>query len=313
MYNLFLYCETKLFMSINSKFKEKVWSDFKPNYVFEKLLSSNRFNPNNRIILSALSAWVIAPNDDELRQNAITLRVNEIIGKIEKTIIKNSTRSTLFDDHLNLVNKRLKRGFYREIYYPIGGLRAFNNSISSELYTKNISVKHAQHIAGINKVLSIIHYHQEKITDYEKYNPPSLKICKDVIDKIRHSQSLYNSYSSIQSALRERGRTAHFCYAASIVPIKNKNFTLLDVFCDPEKQIDFDPSHLKVWLSYSKFVQLQLIKPLLSDYLKKIQKVKNKHIEPENFKPAELSYFEKTALLEKSERKFNKRGKNKIQ
>lgn len=251
-------------MPINSEFKRKIWSNFNPNYVFKTLLAAKKFNPNKRVMVSALGAWVIAPSDDELRRNAMTIRINEIIRKNEADVIRNSSEKDIFKNHLALVNDELKEGFYKTVYYPLGGLNAFNNSMSAASYDKIFISKHKQHIEGVNKILTIIHYHQEYISGDAKYNPPSLKICKKVINGIHHKQSSHNNYSSIQTALKERGQTAHFCYAASKVIIGRKNFSLLDAFCDPSKQAKVKLLHIKQWLEFSKFVQTQLIRPLKS-------------------------------------------------
>lgn len=298
-------------MPINSEFKQKIWSNFNPNYVFKTLLAAEKFNPNKRVMISALGAWVIAPSDDELRRDAITIKINEIISNNESEVIRKSTSNDIFANHLALVNDKLKEGFYKNVYYPLGGLNTFNNSLSPELYIKRIDSKHKQHIEGVNKVISIIHYHQKFIRGDAKYKPPSLKICETVISETYKRSSLHNSFSSIQTALKERGQTAHLCYAASKLIIGRNNWSLLDAFCDPTQQKNLKLSHIKEWLAFSKFIQSEVLSPLNSEYLKRAQIFKIRKVNAQEVKKPNLENHEIIALKGKAIRSLKKRGKSK--
>lgn len=298
-------------MPINSEFKRKIWSNFNPSYVFKTIIEAEKFNPNKRVMISALGAWVIAPSDNELRRDAITIKINEIISNNESEVIRKSTSNDIFANHLALVNNKLKEGFYKNVYYPLGGLNTFNNSMSPELYIKRINSKQKQHIEGVKKVISIIHYHQKFIEGDAKYKPPSLKICEKVINETYKRSSSHNSFSSIQTALKERGQTAHLCYAASKVIIGKNNWSLLDSFCDPSEQTNLKLSHIKQWLELSKYIQLKLLAPLKSEYLKPTQSLKIQGVKAHEHENATLKKNEIQALKNVALRSLKKRGKNK--
>lgn len=298
-------------MPINSEFKRKIWSSFNPDYVFKTLLTAEKLNPNKRVMISALGAWVIAPSNDELRRDAITIKINEIISKNEADVIRKSTSNDIFENHLALVNDKLKEGFYKNVYYPLGGLNTFNNNSSPELFIKRIKSKHKQHITGVNKVISIIHYHREFFAADAKYKPPSLNICEAVINKTHNSMSLHNSFSSIQTALKERGQTAHLCYAASKVIIGRNNLSLLDSFCDPSQQGNLKLKDIKKWLEFSKFIQIKHLAPLKSEYLKPAQCLKIRGVDAQKLKKPILEKSEIDALKAEAVRSNKKRGKNK--
>lgn len=300
-------------MPLNSKFKQQVWLSFNADYVFNKLLDGKKFTPIKSVLWSALGAWVISPDDTKLRQDIIRIKINEIIGEFEKNIINNSNPEDVFDDHLYMVNENLKAGFYKNVYYPIGGLAAFSFGTQIDDYFSMLKSDHRIHVNGIIKVLEFLHYHKIKLVNREKYKNPSLKVCREAINKSHDSNSKYNKYTSIQSKLRSRGKTAHLCYSASKIMISgcnNETFSLLDSFFDNTKNYEFSVSYLKNWLGYAKFISEDLISPLNSVHLSCIKEIGFPDIQAKILETPKLKAQEEGCLLIAAQIKKNKRQQN---
>lgn len=198
-------------------FIEFAWNGFDGLHVLKTLLSrKTEFFGQNEILFAALGAWIVAPNDDKLRQAAIIRTVRQKLVKIEASGRAKAGSHLVIADICERLMKPGIAAFYEQVYYPIGGLRTITGPLSRSdfltFYRDNTGkVETALEIA------EIYHYHSVHLSSKEKYRPASLNAAAPLIKDIggANQREGGDADDNIKKQWRASRRSISLAYAAS--------------------------------------------------------------------------------------------------
>lgn len=291
-------------------FLEIAWNNFDFDEVIKILLSDEKsFSFHKGILFEALGAWVVAPYDNVLRQDGILMRARILIGKAEDDVKVTNPKNDLLEQHINIIKNVIGAKFYQEIYYQIGGFEAFSGSTSKVAQRDHITRHHKKQVISVVKLLELMHYHNLKNDDPNKFRKVTLNNCLSVFDKIHKTRIQlsangtnglgdipYLKSKTVEKSIPNRHCTIALCYAASKVIINEEGKTLLDRFLDPHIGYKLYGDGLRLWLSYAAFIRQNVTSLVVNKNLNSVMNLNFQNAQEKEFSIPTLNDEEIYAL-----------------
>ena len=195
---------------------------FEPKTVMELLLDPEpTFFAHKDLLFSALSTWTICPSQHSLVQEAMVLTGIDQLAELEK-----NHRAAIPQDPLlaDIISRLAGPGidFYREFYYPIGGLSRVLKAQSLNNYRE--SMAHAARDIGFTLgIMKICHYHSENLSSRDHFRPASVKAASVALATILdphkggtiHNHVELDELHSVKPINSENCRKKHAPYSRS--------------------------------------------------------------------------------------------------
>lgn len=198
-------------------FKQMFIEDFSARTALKLLRQNNAEFPGFRTCaLAALCTWIFAPNDDDLRRDAIAVAAAKYLKGIERPAVNAASKEDTLRPIINMIQDS---DFYEEIYYPLGGISTVSTTKTPEGIYKRLK-KHRVSLDRAITMMRIGHW----VFDRKDPNllPPSLE---------RSSQAAQGLVKKVPRTLKsdwaKHRQNIALAYAASTIQTKN-NKNLLD-------------------------------------------------------------------------------------
>lgn len=168
-------------LGLSLPFVEYAWERFDVAHVLRLLLSLERgFLGQKQILFAALGAWIVAPQDNKLRQTAIIRAVRQKLVRIETIgVAKAGTGSVIA-----AVRERLTKSdialFHDEVYFPIGGLKTLTGAHSRADFLAFFR-NSTQKVETALEIAEVYHFHSLNLSARDRYRPASLNAAAPLV------------------------------------------------------------------------------------------------------------------------------------
>jgi hypothetical protein len=290
-------------------FAESAWEAFDFDAVVEVLLSKEWSFPYHKtILLSALGAWVVAPDRPPERRSAIISNVRLALAQVEKRILAAPPDQRFRKDIAWRIAGMGPR-FMQDIYYPIGGIRTLVEERADTDVRQHLRHTFESRISSFAKLLQIIHHETQQVRDAKKFRPVSLTRTYQSIKAINtHMQQngilgekpRFLEQKSYEAQISACGFPLVLMYAASLVEIADDK-TLLDRFLNPYVRCSTTTRRaaLERWLGISAYLFSEVISKLGSRSLMPDRAYKVLQVEPVSVPAPPLESWEADIVTSK--------------
>lgn len=273
------------------KFRTIAYSKFNFDAVMREILDEDlvRINHLHEVYFSALSVWVVAPHDHELRRDAVRMRMRLILAKHEKEVLR-AKRDQRSEVDAKLRSGKLKN-FLNKVYYPLGGIKNLNSNSHSKRTSKYIADNYHNDIDNFLKLCQLIHYAKEANLggDYHeislrrtyemlrKFNEHLRDTCSNGGKSGRNGQgNVYLSEKALEDKLKGYRGNVVLWYAASLVECSEGS--LLDAFVGASTKgiykIEDMQEKLNEWLVIASYLFKEVFGSVGSEQLNKVSDCK---------------------------------------
>ncbi|WBU61198.1 hypothetical protein [Paracoccus albus] len=283
------------------KFKTIAYRNFNFHAVMREILDEDMGSINHlhEVYFSALSAWVVAPHDHELRHDAVRMRMRLILAKHERSVLKAE------GDRRSEVDAELRSGklrnFLNKVYYPLGGIKNLNSDSHLSRTSEYIVRNYQNDIQNFLKFFQVMHYVKTAGLKDSSYDI-SLRRTYEVLKKFESEKNNNNSCgelsnsegmgfkylgkNSLERKLSEYGGNVVLWYAASLVECSEGS--LLDAFKKIStkglRDEEIMRNKLSEWLEVSSHLSTEILNSVESKYLKEAEKYKEIEITVQNIR-----------------------------
>jgi len=254
---------------------EYALDNFDPKVVIERLLDPKpTYFAHKNILFAGLSAWVVAPHYPHLVKEAMILAGMSQLADLEAKKQKEFPQAPqLADVVIRIAGPGID--FYRDFYYPAGGLHRVVKARSPHLMRR--SLKAASKYIGFQvEMMRICHYHAEHLQGSETFRQASLdwssRALEDLI-KVDSTPTIVSYHSKNRPDIK-RTINAHNCkkksapyspsatliYAASSINLENE--TLLAALCRGAVSFRKHGHYLPMWLGRAIHADRKIITPM---------------------------------------------------
>ena len=248
---------------------------FDPKVVIERLLEPEpSYFALKDILFAGLCVWTVCPNSSHLIDDAMVLSGISRMAELEEHRKAQLPQDAFLAD---IVARLAGPGidFYRDFYYPIGGLRRILNVQSPELLWQAVS-KASDDIGFEVEIMRVCHYHALHLRDTDRYKISSNKgagrAVSNLYQKSLKSPNIVNEIlrenrtSTTQDPLNCQKKAAPFkssavlIYAASSILVGSQSF--LQKMRAGNVNYREHKSLLMPWLSRAVYAAETIIEPM---------------------------------------------------
>lgn len=237
----------------NRSFTETAWNNFDPQAVAEMLLDKrDSFYGHKEILLAGYTTWVLAPSNARLRQAAMVVAALQQMAKAEKLSTANFTQVGMVADFLARY-QTLGPEFFEQLYYPIGGIKAFARAPSRGSLKASIE-KHSEGLPYAVQVARIYHHHVLYLLPL-KFRRPSLETASALISEldIKELRNPTLAKTSIKVHWASHKATIALAYAASTLAT-DEQISFLDLMLERRVTYAKHGTLLPVWLGRAQWI-----------------------------------------------------------
>lgn len=200
------------------EFQDHFWKRFSPKRAL-RILSDDRptFHGYRGAALYAMTCWMFAPGNKELRQSAIAYAAASYLGQIERPLVEQedgpNDQGRLLAFHVTATD------FFKEIYFPVGGVAGIMAAMSRQSILKALEDARGSIDCAIEMV-RVIHWRETQGPQADLY-PASIKRTTETVDglDIARARAAYDHW-------RVHKERISLLYAAESINIDG--LTLLD-------------------------------------------------------------------------------------
>lgn len=208
------------------EFKNRAWATFNPSYAMECLSDpAPTFPGHKQALFYALCSWVIAPKNTKLIKAAIAQSALTSIHQAEASAL-NECEKVAEADVLARFGY-LGSDFLREIYFPIGGARAFMTLMTATDFRSAQNKAYVELQYSV-KILEIAHFHLVELNSRSKYGSPSLNKSSELLKELRFfidPDLIAPSKRSVTAYWANNRRSIALAYAAKSINLDSgKNY-----------------------------------------------------------------------------------------
>lgn len=254
------------------QFEKSIWSRFDPRLA-GKILADERgsYFGHKEAVLAGLTAWLLAPTDDQLRQDAIALAAQEAMAGAERDHLK-ALKGAKSAVDFGVRHGAIGPYFLEEIYFPIGGTDRLLKAPASEVLRDRYAAQEPA-VRGVCEVIRIYHYHLVHGGGPRRRRPPGLEGAVTIIDdqelkyqptgeKLRRRKIPPEGLSFLKKdALRKKWRARHptlaLIYAASAISVGH--ISLLDLVISGRANVKDHGGLMPRWLAYARYAAKDIL------------------------------------------------------
>lgn len=259
------------------EFKKSVWDDFDPIIVANILLDNrNSYYFHKSILFDAYMAWMICPESVKLIQASIVLATLRGISRKEdkfKNLIQEI--GALVDWYIRF--HEIGFDFFTEIYYPIGGVRAFSRAPARFALRRRIA-KNRNAVKTIVSVMEICHY-VGSIIQPKNGRSPSISGAMAIFDSMKEGGEEFGSVRASSHAkllkgralndqLKSRRKTVALLYAAESIYFDQYDASFLDLILDGNISYRDGISVFPALIGRARYICYNIIPKIAEDYQK---------------------------------------------
>jgi hypothetical protein len=262
-------------------FLNSAWRQFDPKAVASILLDEREsFFAHKEVLFAGFTGWVVDPQDTTISRSAMMLSALAEMSRSEKLAVENADSTSLFADWLVRYEK-IGIYFLEQIYYPMGGIRAFSSAPSTAHMVQLLNRNRAA-LRAMALVMKYYHYVTVELSPktgraaslHGIYSVigrmrEDIKNDKVLSDKLEHILPL-PSPGAIKDYWRRRSTTLSLIYAASTISLDNEE-TLLDRLVNGQAQWRHHRANFAEWLGRARWCDQNILgKSLAADFSKKL-------------------------------------------
>lgn len=154
-------------------FIDYAWNDYDPKTVASYLISDlPSFYRHKSILYAGFCVWVICPNKEKLRKDAMVYTIAKAIENAERPW---RSESAAFLHSIGETLGRLTgadRRLFEEVYYPVGGMMRVLRSYPRKSQLRLIHINAVETLEALH-LMAIQHFHTSNLLDNQVSNRPS--------------------------------------------------------------------------------------------------------------------------------------------
>ena len=280
------------FTNESPKFKDYAWDDFDPKQVLSLLLSTTQSYDNHlKILFNGFCTWVLCRDDKQLIKNSMLLAGIEALIMDEQKAFELIPESRLAGAIVSRI--KVDQDFYKDFYYPIGGIKTIIHCPSLENIRKQLR-QSSDTISTVVMMMQVFHYHANNLQSSGKYRATSLKKGKDTayaIWKRRKNNGLPAEGLVVPDNMDDRWQkyktTVALIYSASTITLDSGR-NLLSVIISGEADFELHGPQLATWVGRARWATESILAHLFQNDIAKYNRThlpagKNLHIATPNF------------------------------
>lgn len=243
-----------------SRFKKMVWDDFCFDDVIADLLLPRAYPHHHTLLVRALGAWLIAPNDPDDRRDAVRAGVRLALSKYEREIFR-LPKEEQFHKFGKVWQQKLGPAFFAEVYAEIGGISALNRLTDLRQRKKLIKKDHHSAFRNLQEIIRLMHHASLQEWPSDKYHNISLNRCYKALHEFnvqKLTAARYATEKQLQNYLRNYGKTAVLVYAARKT-LAGSDRNLFSIFTNHKSAIPDRVNVLNEWLAAVGYLNREVI------------------------------------------------------
>src|SRR4051794_27267624 len=251
-------------------FAQYAWDEFDPRQVMSILASpEGSFFAHKEVLFAGFCVWAVCPTEQSLiRDNMVLAAIDQLAKAEEEARNAFGGRDLLADMAARFAIPGLD--FFREIYHPIGGLRAIANAARPDAVRDAIRSGSDEIISAI-KLMRILHFHAVELRPTGRYEQSSVDAaCKivaalDAIDYKRYKNRKAKKismkavdYGNVKKRWRKYVYAIAVAYAASDVEADSSQ-SLLNTLVSGSVSFGENYGFITEWFGKATYANEQIL------------------------------------------------------